>query len=138
MRQLIGMLPGIIAIAVPLSIASAGDKSISGRITVSPSLQSQLADGDRLVLKLFHPDQGVEKDLRYWIIDTVELPHEFDIAPSTDMNGRARWSSYVLEVFTDRDGDVLNPVSGELFATTSDLVPLGTTGLQLELTDPER
>jgi hypothetical protein len=44
----------------------------------------------------------------------------------------------MLEVFTDRDGDVLNPVAGELLAKTDDLVPLGTNGLQLELARPAR
>ena len=136
------VLVGIMAAVSTFSNGHAGGDGItdgiSGTISVQPDLAVGLASGDRLVLKLYHPDDGVEKDTRYWIIDTFELPRDFEVAPSIDMNGKARWTTYMLEVFTDRDGDVLNDAPGELIARTADLVPLGTGGLQLELTEPDR
>lgn len=130
------IFPGMMAVISTWSTAEADDNAIRGTISVQPGLERQLAADDRLVLKLYHPDDGVEKDIRYWIIDSFDLPRDFEIAPSTDMNGRVRWPTYMLEVFTDRDADVLNAVPGELLAKTDDLVPLGTGGLQLELTTP--
>lgn len=132
-----GLLLGMVVVGM-LSNAYAGENSISGTIIVQPNLMPGLSSEDRLVLKLYHPDEGVEKDTRYWIIDTFDLPRDFEIAPSTDMNGRVRWSTYMLEVFTDRDGDVMHTVPGELFSATNDLVPLGTEGLQLKLAEPDR
>lgn len=129
-----------VSLLLPVLLMCGGDaraevEVISGRITLGPDLS--LDAGDRLVLKLFHPDGGVEKDTRYWIIDSFDLPRDFAIAPSVDMNGRARWQAYMLEVFTDRDGDVLNAVPGELWARTETMVPLGTRGLELQLADPD-
>ena len=49
------------------------------------------------------------------------------------MSRRSKWKSYVVEVFTDKDSDVLSVVPGELFASTPGLVPLGTAGVILEL-----
>lgn len=134
----ISLLFGALLILGGGASAEADENTISGRINLAPELDPETTAGARLVLKLYHPDQGVEKDTRYWIIDTFELPRDFEIAPSTDMNGKARWSTYMLEVFTDRDDDVLNAASGELLAVTNELIPLGTDGLQLELKAPNR
>lgn len=109
--------------------------TISGTINLPPMLRDRVAPGDRLVLKLYHPDEGVEKDIRYWIIDEITFPRDFKIAPSTDMNGLARWSTYQLDVFTDRDQDVLNLTTGELIAKSDALIPLGTEGIVMELGD---
>ena len=49
------------------------------------------------------------------------------------MSGRPKFEDYVLEVFTDRDGDVGNVAPGELGARTPASVPLGSSGLVLEL-----
>jgi hypothetical protein len=38
-----------------------------------------------------------------------------------------------VQAFTDKDGDVLSVVPGELLASTPGVVPLGTTGVTLEL-----
>ncbi|MEZ5930844.1 MAG: hypothetical protein R3F54_02650 [Alphaproteobacteria bacterium] len=124
-------------IFVSTSTARAEGRTISGSIHLPPDLTAKLAPSDRLILKLYHPAEGIEKDVRYWIIDKVDFPRPFEIAPSTDMNGRMRWPAYRLDVFTDRDGDVLTIAPGELTATTDDLVPLGTSGLELELSIPD-
>ena len=49
------------------------------------------------------------------------------------MNGNPRWPTYIVEVFTDRNKDVLSVVDGELFATTGDALTLGTHNIALEL-----
>ena len=49
------------------------------------------------------------------------------------MNGNARWSTYIIEAYTDRDGKVDSVSADELFATTGEALPLGTTGVALEL-----
>ena len=143
MRISLRALLPVVALSLTLPPAHAAETSISnnaisGTIFLPPDLHHELADSDRLVLKLYHPDSGVEKDTRYWIIDTFELPRDFSVAPSVDMNGKVRWPTYMLEVFTDRDGDVLSAVAGELHAKTDDLVPLGASGLRLELTPSVR
>ena len=96
-----------------------------------------VAPGDRLVFKLFHPHEGVEKDVRYWIKDEFAFPQAFRLAPTVDMTGNPRWNTYILEVFTDKDRKVLNRVDGELHTSIDEPVPLGTTGLVLELAAPE-
>ena len=108
-------------------------KAIQGTIGIHPDLMQHVSPDDRLVLKLFHPGNGVELDAKYSILPTFSLPVEFRITPTFDMTGRSKWKSYVVQAFTDRDGDVLSVVPGELFATTPGPVPLGTSGLTLEL-----
>jgi hypothetical protein len=104
---------------------------IEGTVDVADGVA--VAPGDRLILKLHHPDEGIEKDTKYQIYESFELPFAFRAAPSVDMNAKARWPSYVIEIFTDRDGDILSQVDGELAARTPEPVPLGATGLTLTL-----
>ena len=108
-------------------------KFIQGTIDIGPDLIQHVSPKDRLVIKLFHPGDGVELDTKYAILETFALPVDFRIAPTFDMSGRSKWKSYVVQVFTDKDGDVLSVAAGELLGGTRDPVPLGTTGLVLEL-----
>ena len=85
------------------------------------------------MIKLFHPAGGAELDAQYRTIDQFTLPYEFTATPATDMSGRTKFQDYVVEAFTDRDGDVLEVAPGELGARTADPVLLGTTGVVLEL-----
>ena len=122
--------------AVLTGAASAGDpsdKAIHGTLDVRPDLRRHVEPGDRLVIKLFHPIGGVERDQKYRIVDSFELPLDFSVAPAIDMNGRTRHKAYVVEVFTDKDRDVLSVTAGELETRTPDTVPLGTRRLRLEL-----
>jgi hypothetical protein len=89
--------------------------------------------GDRLILKLYHPGDGVEMDPKYAILTDYALPMAFRISPSIDMNGRARWPDYVVEAFTDNDRDVLSVAPGELHASSGEAVALGATGVDLVL-----
>ena len=108
-------------------------KTIQGTIGVRADLAHHVSTSDRLVIKLFHPGNGVELDAKYAILSTFTLPVEFRIAPTFDMTGRSKWKSYVVQAFTDKDGDVLSVAPGELLASTPEPVPLGTTGVVLEL-----
>ena len=116
-----------------LGWADKSNKVIQGTILVRADLAHHVSPSDRLIIKLFHPGNGVELDAKYAISPTFTLPIEFRIAPTFDMSGRSKWKSYVVEAFTDKDGDVLSVVPGELLASTPGLVPLGTTGVILEL-----
>lgn len=82
------------------SSADAPKKTIQGTIRVHAALARHLSPGDRLVIKLFHPGNGVELDAKYAILPAFTLPVEFRIAPTFDTTG---------------------------------LVPLGTSGVVLEL-----
>jgi len=133
----IGAVSGACLLAVWLSaVAGWSDESrrfIQGTIDVRPDLIRHVSPEDRLVIKLFHPGDGVELDAKYAILATFTLPVEFRIAPTFDMTGSSKWQSYVVEVFTDKDADVLSVAPGEILGATPGPVPLGTTGLAVEL-----
>ena len=116
----------------PAGAADPG-QMIQGTVAVAPGLAGQVAPGDRLIIKLYHPGEGVELDAKYRIVDEFMLPFDFVAAPSIDMSGQTKFQAYVLEVFTDKDEDVVRAAPGELVARTPEPVPLGTTGLVLEL-----
>ena len=122
---------GVCLLAVCLSaVAGWSDETrrfIEGTIDVRPDLVQHVSPQDRLVIKLFHPGDGVELDAKYAILATFTLPVEFRIAPTFDMTGSSKWNSYVV------DADVLSVAPGEILGATPGLVPLGTTGLAVEL-----
>jgi hypothetical protein len=127
------------AFGLALTIAAAGAAAqgdlpaIRGVVTVPPSLVHNVDRDDRLIIKLYHPKDGFELDAKYQIVPRFTLPFPFLAAPSIDMSGRTKFDSYVVELFTDKDEDPVAIAPGELFARTPEPVPLGTTGLQLEL-----
>ena len=131
MRALVASL----SLAMTLSAASsrADMPTISGSLSVAPELAHHVGPDDRLILKLYHPQDGVEMDAIYRIVQSFALPFAFHAAPTIDMNGRAKYDAYVLELFTDKNGNVLAVAPGELFTRTPGPVPLGTTDLRLEL-----
>jgi hypothetical protein len=108
-------------------------QTIQGTLTVAPGLADHIGPNDRLIIKLYYPKGGVELDAKYQIVPRFELPFEFTAAPSVDMSGLTKFDAYVLELFTDKDGDVLGTAPGELIARTPAPVPLGTENLRLEL-----
>ena len=125
---------GLIA---PARAADPG-QMIQGTVAVAPGLAGQVAPGDRLIIKLYHPGDGVELDAKYRIVEEFMLPFDFVAAPSIDMSGQTKFQAYVVEVFTDTDRDVLSVAPGELLARTPQPIPLGTTGLRLELDAPRQ
>ena len=128
-----------LALGLTLATAATGAAAqdqlpiIRGVVTVPPSLAHNVDRDDRLIIKLYHPKDGVELDARYQIVPRFAVPFPFLAAPSIDMSGRTKFDSYVVELFTDKDEDVVAIAPGELFARTPEPVPLGTTGLRLEL-----
>jgi hypothetical protein len=108
-------------------------QTIRGTLTVATDLAHHIGPDDRLIIKLYHLKDGVELDAKYQIVPRFELPLDFRVAPSIDMSGQTKFNDYVVEMFTDKDGDVLGTAPGELRARTPEPVPLGTAGLQLEL-----
>jgi hypothetical protein len=112
---------------------AAEKQTIRGTLTVAPGLAHHIGPNDRLIIKLYHPENGVEMDAKYQIVPRLTLPFEFQATPSIDMSGQTKFDTYVVELFTDKDEDVLGMASGELIARTPAPVPLGTTDLRLEL-----
>tara|TARA_Y100000758_G_scaffold302238_1_gene269715 strand:- start:68 stop:505 length:438 start_codon:yes stop_codon:yes gene_type:complete len=105
--------------------------SIEGTINAVPELQQYLSTSDRLIIKLFHPKDGIEMDAKYSIVGNFQLPLKFRISPSILMDGTTHHDKYVVEVFTDKDQDVLRIESGELFGTTRDALQLGSRDVRL-------
>ena len=114
--------------------AAAEMQVIRGTLTVAPDLAHHIGPNDRLIIKLYHPENGVEMDAKYQIVPSFSLPFAFQ-ASAVDRHerGQTKYDAYVLELFTDKDDDVLGTAPGELIARTPAPVPLGTEGLRLEL-----
>ena len=107
--------------------------TIEGVIDVKPELKAKLSPTDRLVIKLFHPKDGIEMDAKYSIISNFQLPLEFRVSPYIVMDGTTRHEKYVIEVFTDKDQDVLRIADVELLGRTAGTVELGSRDLQIIL-----
>ena len=107
--------------------------SIEGVIDIKPELKAKLSPTDRLVIKLFHPKDGIEMDAKFSIISNFQLPLEFRVSPYIVMDGTTRHEKYVIEVFTDKDQDVLGITDGELLGRTAGTVELGSRDLQIIL-----
>jgi hypothetical protein len=122
-----------LALSPGAPLADGAMQAIRGILTVTPDLAEHIGPNDRLIIKLYHPKDGIEMDAKYQIVPSFSLPFAFQAAPSIDMNARTKYDAYVLELFTDNNDDVLAIAPGELIARTPGPVPLGTTGLQLEL-----
>jgi hypothetical protein len=120
-------------ICAPGSAAAAEMPAIRGTLTVAPDLARHIGPDDRLIIKLYHPKDGVEMDAKYQIVPSFSLPFAFQAAPSIDMNAQTKYDAYVVELFTDKNDDVLATAPGELIARTPAPVPLGTEDLRLEL-----
>jgi hypothetical protein len=134
-RRAAGLVAGSLALALPVW-ALDPSQTIRGTVDLGPDLTTQFAAGDRLIIKLYHPGAGAELDAKYRIVEEFTLPLDFVAAPSIDMSGQTKFQAYVVEVFTDTDRDVLSLAPDELIARTPKPIPLGTTGLRLELNAP--
>jgi hypothetical protein len=123
----------VLAFAAEAPSAASDAQMIRGTLTVTPDLAQHIGPDDRLIIKLYHPENGIEMDAKYQIVPSFSLPFAFRAAPSIDMNARTKYDAYVLELFTDKNDDVLTTAPGELIARTAAPVPLGTEDLRLEL-----
>jgi hypothetical protein len=118
--------------------AAAEVQVIRGTLTVAPDLAHHIGPDDRLIIKLYHPENGIEMDAKYQIVPSFSLPFAFRAAPSVDMNAQTKYDAYVLELFTDKNDDVLAIAPGELIARTHAPVPLGSQDARLELNAPRQ
>lgn len=109
------------------------DHQIHGTIIIDNAGSYVAQPNERLVLKFYFPDQGIEKDQTFRIFNEFAFPFEFHNGPDLDMSRRTKWSSYVVEAFTDIDGDVLTIAEQEFFATSQQPVAVGSEGLVLKL-----
>ena len=136
-RQAAGLIAAAMLAAPPAGAAGEGGAMfIRGVVSAAPGSESAIAATDRLVIKIHHPGEDVEHDPKYKYLRDFSLPLPFAISPPIDMNGAARWPVWKVEIFTDRDGDVLSLVEGELYAATPAPLPLGSHGVTLELAPP--
>lgn len=115
------------------AIAQTPTQLIEGSIHLPAEFSTAVTTGNRLVIKLFHPENGVQKDQTFRIYKSPKFPFVFKVGPGLDMSRRTKWRTYQLEVSTDKDGDVLTLTKDELFTQSKGLIRLGTTGLNLVL-----
>lgn len=130
------------ALGIDMVTAAADDAAelghqISGTIIIEANEYSPQPD-ERLIIKFFYPDQGIEKDQTFRIFSDFTFPFTFNNGPDLDMSRRTKWSTYVVEAYTDIDGDVLSVTDREYFASTNEPVAIGSEGLLLKLSPPER
>ncbi len=104
--------------------------SISGTITVTKALSSNVAPTDRLVLLMFDPELG--RPVANKIIPHTLLPQRFTISlpPSARQNAK---KGYFLRILTDKDNNPFGSAPGEVIGRSARPVPLGTTGLKFVL-----
>lgn len=125
-----------VCLGAPSAMAAEGGTALflQGEVSIAADQRDALGEADRLVIKIYHPgSDGFEKDPKYTFRQASELPISFRVTPPIDMNGNARWPTFIVEAFTDNDGDVLSQNDGEFFATTGEALPLGTEGIALTL-----
>ena len=100
--------------------------SISGSITVSKALSSNVVPTDRLVLLMFDPALG--RPVANKIIPHALLPQKFTISLPPGVRPNAK-KSYSLRILTDKDNNPFGSAPGEVIGRSAKPVPLGTTGL---------
>jgi hypothetical protein len=71
-----------LALALTAASSRAEMQTISGTLTVAPELAHHVGPDDRLILKLYYPQGGVEMDATYRIVRSFLLPFAFPAAPS--------------------------------------------------------
>ena len=107
---------------------------LKGTIQVAPELAEHIETTDRLIIKLYHPRaDGLEMDATYQIINNFTLPLDFIAGPAVGMSGSTKHQSYIIEVFTDKDQDVLSVAPEELYVRSAEPIRLGTGGIMMEL-----
>ena len=113
--------------------AFAQSQSISGQVHLPEKLVVMADPTDRLIIKLYHPEKGILKDLTFRIFRTPTFPFRFKVSPGRDMSKRTKWQRYVVEASLDKDNNPAVTGPAEPSAKSDGLVPLGTEGLQLIL-----
>ncbi|SVC32181.1 uncharacterized protein METZ01_LOCUS285035 [marine metagenome] len=130
---LVLLMAQLLSAALAMDIEDVSALSIEGTIDATPQFQQYLSSSDRLIIKIFHPENGIEMDAKYSIVRNFQLPLKFRITPYILMDRSTRHEKYIIEVFTDKDKDLLRIESGELFGTTPDTIQLGSRDVKLLL-----
>ena len=110
------------------------EQSISGRITVAETLKSGVSPEDRLVVMLFDPKLGRPAAIR--IIPHVFDGQEFRVGAADAMGGQPLEGPFSLRILTDKDEQPFHSAPGEVVGRSSELIPLGTHGMEFSLDQP--
>ena len=95
MRQWLLTSVGLALALTPGAPSAEGEmQAIRGTLTVAPDLARHIGPNDRLIIKLYHPKDGVEMDAKYQIVPAFSLPFAFQAVPSIDMNARTKYDAY--------------------------------------------
>ena len=111
---------------------------ISGTVRLAENVDEALrkentSAGIRLIIKLYYPDEGILKDETYRIYNDPVFPLQFDVGPGLDMSRRTKWPAYIIEAYTDLDGNVATLAANELRAISTKLIPTGTKDIEFIL-----
>jgi len=126
-------LPEMVVVRTSTLYAAENDHQIHGTVALDAGVVQMRPENERLIIKFYYPEDGVEKDQTFRIFTSAQFPFDFSNGPDLDMSRRTKWPAYVVEVFTDLDGDVLSVSDNELFATTETPVEIGRQGVRLIL-----
>lgn len=104
---------------------------IQGKVIVSPELQAQVSESDRMIIMLFDPQQG--RPVAIKIIPHFQNNQRFSIGQGQAMPGQTLKGSYSLRIITDKNNQPFQAAPGEIVGRSSELIPLGTQGLDFVL-----
>jgi cytochrome c-type biogenesis protein CcmH len=124
--------------AGPTPLATAGKASVTGRVSLSAALKSQVAPGDTLFI-FARPATGPKMPLAILRKQASDLPLDFTLDDSLAMSPAARLSSaqqVVVGARISKSGNAM-PQPGDL-QVLSAAVPVGTQALKLEITETVR
>ena len=110
------------------------ETSISGQVVVAESLRSEVTQSDRLVVLLFDPQQGRPVAVR--VLNGFTEPQPFRIGASDAMGGPLPAGPFQLRILTDKNNQPFQSTPGEVVGRSSELIALGTHGLQFTLDQP--
>ena len=105
--------------------------NIAGTIDVSPAFQDLISPQDRLVIMLFDPQLG--RPVAFRILENFDLPQEFRIGTMDAMPRIQLKGNYSLRILTDKNNLPFESAPGELVVRSTELLSLGTAGLNLVL-----
>ena len=101
--------------------------TISGTVRVSEALRGGVETSDRMIILLMDPQLG--RPVASKIIPHMFLPQSFSISAPAGSAGKA----YDLRIVSDKDGQPVNSVPGEVVGRSKEPIPLGTSGLDFVL-----
>ncbi len=115
-------------------VQDSAETSISGTVTIAPELRSQVEPGDRLIVLLFDPKMG--RPAAFRILAGFREPQSFHIGAADAMGGGALTGPYQLRIVTDKNNQPFQSAPGEVIGRSSELIPLGTHGMEFVLDQP--